>query len=233
MCRRLDTLPTITRLQRLRNGFFRSGWSVEHDAIEAPQPLSVPQFGLPGKEEVLIVRRLMLGNGETGFVCHRRSTAALGDIPCPINAHRKEWLRLNISARVTSAGGTHWASVETNSVARSVPIPAKAQGAGSSVNGGELLFLALATCFCNDVYREAAKRDLVIDRVEVDVNGEFDDDGVARNIRYRTKIASNAPRDQLADLVRYVDDIAEIHRAVRKGTPVELAEVTIRAEAVH
>jgi uncharacterized OsmC-like protein len=139
---------------------------------------------------------------------------------------------LNISARVTSAGGTHAASVETNSVVRSVPIPAKAQGAGSSVNGGELLFLALATCFCNDVYREAAKRDLVIDRVEVDVNGEFDEDGVARNIRYRTEIAADAPRDQLSNLVRYVDQIAEIHRAVRTGTPVELAEVTIHAGAV-
>ncbi|HTA53140.1 MAG TPA: OsmC family protein [Candidatus Acidoferrales bacterium] len=139
---------------------------------------------------------------------------------------------MNISARVASAGGTHLACVETNSVVRNVPIPAKAQGAGSSVNGGELLFLALATCFCNDVYREAAKRDLVVDRVEVDVNGEFDADGDARNIRYRTEIASNAPRDALANLVRYVDQIAEIHPAVRTGTPVELAEVTIHAGAV-
>jgi organic hydroperoxide reductase OsmC/OhrA len=154
------------------------------------------------------------------------------DIPRSINAHRKELLTLNISARITSGGGAHSASVETSGVITSLRIPAKAQGAGSSVNGGELLFLALATCFCNDVYREAAKRDLVVDRVEVDVNGEFDADGAARNIRYRTEIASNAPRDALANLVRYVDQIAEIHRAVRTGTPVELAEVTIHAGAV-
>jgi hypothetical protein len=31
-------------------------------------------------------------------------------------------------------------------------------GGGSSANGGELLCLALATCYCNDVYREAKKR---------------------------------------------------------------------------
>jgi uncharacterized OsmC-like protein len=195
---------------------------------------------LPDKKEVVIIRRLMLGNGKTGFVssAHLRPAkieaahACPSDIPRSINAHRKELLTLNISARVASAGGTHLACVETNSVVRNVPIPAKAQGAGSSVNGGELLFLALATCFCNDVYREAAKRDLVVDRVEVDVNGEFDADGDARNIRYRTEIASNAPRDALANLVRYVDQIAEIHRAVRTGTPVELAEVTIHAGAV-
>jgi hypothetical protein len=173
------------------------------DTIEASQPLSIPSFGLPDKKEVAIIQRLMLGNGETGIV-----PSALGNIVADRRYPKGIVEVLNISARVKSAGGAHWASVETNGVARSVPIPAKAQGVGSSVNGGELLFLAPATCICN---------------------GVFDDAGGARNIRYRTEIASNGSRDALGDLVRYVDEIAEIHRAVRTGTPIELAEVTIHA----
>ncbi len=35
---------------------------------------------------------------------------------------------------------------------QTLAIAAKAGAAGSSVNGGELLFLALATYYCNDLY---------------------------------------------------------------------------------
>jgi uncharacterized OsmC-like protein len=36
------------------------------------------------------------------------------------------------------------------------------------------LFLALATCYCNDIYREAAKRNIKVDSVEVEVEGTFE-----------------------------------------------------------
>lgn len=49
------------------------------DTIEAPQLFSIPQFDSPDKKEVLIIRRLMLRNGETGFVCHAPSISAFGD----------------------------------------------------------------------------------------------------------------------------------------------------------
>jgi hypothetical protein len=48
---------------------------------------------------------------------------------------------------------------------------------GSSINGGELLFAALATCFCNDRYREAAKRGVEVQDVEVEVTGTFGNPG--------------------------------------------------------
>jgi uncharacterized OsmC-like protein len=37
--------------------------------------------------------------------------------------------------------------------------------------GGELLFAALATRVCNDLYREAAKRDIAVQNVKVKVTG--------------------------------------------------------------
>jgi uncharacterized OsmC-like protein len=45
---------------------------------------------------------------------------------------------------------------------------------GSSANGGEPLFLALASCYCNDIYRETAKRNIEVERVEVNGEGDFD-----------------------------------------------------------
>jgi organic hydroperoxide reductase OsmC/OhrA len=44
---------------------------------------------------------------------------------------------------------------------------------GSSINGGELLFAALATCFCNDLYREAAQRGINVQDVDVEVTETF------------------------------------------------------------
>jgi dienelactone hydrolase len=50
---------------------------------------------------------------------------------------------------------------------RYVEFAEASSGLGSSANGGELLFLVLATCYCNDVYREAAKRGIRAESAEV------------------------------------------------------------------
>ena len=64
---------------------------------------------------------------------------------------------MRISARVQNRGYNHQVMLETNGKAHSLAVPPKSTGFGSGVNGGEFLFLALATCYCNDLYREAAK----------------------------------------------------------------------------
>jgi uncharacterized OsmC-like protein len=136
---------------------------------------------------------------------------------------------MKISALISNSEGSHAASVNTGGTESVLAIPARTQGLGSSVNGGELLFLALATCYCNDVYREAAKRGIAIDGVDVSVSGEFDDEGIARGITYSAKIASKSDGDSVLRLARHVDEIAEIHRALRAGTPVEFAGAEIFA----
>jgi hypothetical protein len=65
---------------------------------------------------------------------------------------------MKIAARVSNTVSGHTLEVETDGRKQSIAIAPKTAGRGSSVNGGELLFAALATCFCNDLYREAAKR---------------------------------------------------------------------------
>ena len=76
-----------------------------------------------------------------------------------------------IRARVHHEAGQHRVVLSTNDATHTLPIPPKPEGRGSGTNGGELLFLALATCFCNDVYREAAREGIDVRSVEVEVEG--------------------------------------------------------------
>lgn len=72
---------------------------------------------------------------------------------------------MKISAKVVSSAAVHEATVRTNDAERSLPIPRKSTGSGSAVNGGEFLMLALATCYCNDLYREAQRLGIPLDAV--------------------------------------------------------------------
>lgn len=129
---------------------------------------------------------------------------------------------MQISAFVRSGDGGHEAHVATGGAAQTLPVPAK-PGGGSAVNGGELLMLALATCYCNDLYREAQRMGIALTRVEVEAHAEFAGVGLAaRDIRYRTRVESTASPEQIGDLIRQTDAVAEIHNTVRTGVPVTL-----------
>ncbi|HEX2393928.1 MAG TPA: OsmC family protein [Bacteroidales bacterium] len=129
-----------------------------------------------------------------------------------------------ISATLSNIYKENEVTVSTGDSKKKIIIPSKPLGKGSSVNGGELLFLALATCYCNDLYREAERRDMDINGVEVTVKGEFGSDGEpASNVTYEVKAQSSTSSPQeIADLIRYVDCIAEVHNTLRKGTTVTL-----------
>lgn len=129
---------------------------------------------------------------------------------------------MHIAAEIRNEPGSHDVTVFTDAKAQSVLIGAK-PGGGSVVNGGELLCLALATCYCNDVYREAAQRAVPVDRVEVVVECDFERAGAAgKNLRYRVKIFSSATAADLQELIRHTDAVAEIHATLRGGAPVVL-----------
>jgi uncharacterized OsmC-like protein len=134
------------------------------------------------------------------------------------------------AAHVDNSQGHHTVTVQTGESAKALTIPPKEEGFGSSINGGELLFLALATCYCNDVYREAARFGVDVQRVEVTVEGEFGAPGEpARNVRYRVQVTSGAPEEEIRRLLAHTDAIAEIHNTVRALTPVSLEEIEVIA----
>jgi organic hydroperoxide reductase OsmC/OhrA len=131
---------------------------------------------------------------------------------------------MRITARVVSAPGLHEVHVATNGAAKSVGVAPRSDRPGSSVNGGEMLFAALATCYCNDLYREAATTGLRLTRVEVEVTGDFGGRGEpARSISYRAAIDGDASADELDRLLEETDRVAEIQNTVRAGCPVTFA----------
>ena len=88
------------------------------------------------------------------------------------------------------------------------------------------MFLALATCYCNDIYREAAKRNIKVERVEVNVEGDFGAEGEpSKNVTYHAKVFANASEDKIREMMKFTDRVAEIQNTLRNGTPVVLAEI--------
>jgi organic hydroperoxide reductase OsmC/OhrA len=130
---------------------------------------------------------------------------------------------VHISALVKNARGSHDVNVATAGSTRSLPIPCRQGGFGSSINGGEFLMLALATCYCNDLYREAARLGISIESCEVEASADFEDVGLAaKNIQYRARVAASASAADVARLLRETDAVAEVHNTLRAGAVVRL-----------
>jgi uncharacterized OsmC-like protein len=87
--------------------------------------------------------------------------------------------------------------------------------------GGHLLHLAAAGCILNDLYREAAALGIELAGVRVSAAGGFDTQTwQSTGIDYAVVLDSPAPNDQRDRLLRTVDEVAEIPRAIRAGAPV-------------
>jgi uncharacterized OsmC-like protein len=127
----------------------------------------------------------------------------------------------NVAGRVTAVGS---AGPYTLVVDR----PSDAGGGGLGFNGGQLLYLAIAGCVSNDLFREARSRRIEITSVRVVVEGDFTGDPqVSTPVEYTVEIAGEASAEVLRALVHAVDVIAEIPNSLRAGTPVRLGEVTV------
>lgn len=137
---------------------------------------------------------------------------------------------MKINAHVENSQGHHHVRLTTNDKSHSIVIPPKPSGLGSSANGGELLFLALATCYCNDLYREAAKRNIEVEKVEVEVSGDFGGEGESvQSVEYRAKVQAKATEEEIRALMQHTDTVAEIQNTLRAGVNVQLTDLEIEA----
>ena len=133
---------------------------------------------------------------------------------------------MKISARVDNSESQHHITLTTNDTSHAIVIAPKTTGFGSSANGGEVLFLALATCYCNDIYREAAKCSLQVERVEVEVNGDFGAEGEpAKNVTYRARVHARGTEADIHALMQHTDQVVEIQNSLRVEIPVKLGQV--------
>jgi organic hydroperoxide reductase OsmC/OhrA len=139
---------------------------------------------------------------------------------------------LLISAAVESGFEQHRVTLTTAGNSHSLEISPRTSGFGSSANGGELLCLALATCYCNDLYREAAKRSIEIMNVEVQADAEFGAEGLPANrLSYSVSVRARAAEDAIRDLIAHTDKVAEVQNTIRLGVPVVLESFKVVAVA--
>lgn len=134
------------------------------------------------------------------------------------------WIR----ARVENRHHHHHVTVTTGESSHALAIAAKPGGHGSATNGGELLCLALATCYCNDIYREAAARGIVVEAVEVEAEAEFGGPGEpAKSVRYRANIQARGSAEAVRALAIHTDTVAEVQNTLRTPPRVELTDVHV------
>lgn len=106
--------------------------------------------------------------------------------------------------------------------------PVDGGGDGLGFNGGQLLYLAVAGCVSNDLFREARAAGITLHRVEVTVHGDFTGDpAVSTEVGYDVRVEGDATDERLRDLVARVDAIAEIPNSLRRGTPVRLRHTEV------
>jgi organic hydroperoxide reductase OsmC/OhrA len=148
----------------------------------------------------------------------------------------KSMSALLTEACVENRRGHHAVTLSTNGAAHAIAIEPRASGYGSRANGGELLCLALATCYCNDIYREAEKRGIAVAQVSVVVRAEFGAAGdPAASISYQADVEANAPEADVRALMLHTDRVAEVQNTLRRGNEVRFAigRVTASGQAAE
>ena len=123
----------------------------------------------------------------------------------------------NLDGRVTSLGTAEQFTLV-------VDRPTEGGGGGLGFNGGQLLYLAVAGCISNDLFREARVDSIELSSVRIKVGGDFvGEPAVSEEILYEVEVEGDAPEERLRVLVEKVDEIAEIPNSLRQGTQVRLA----------
>lgn len=103
--------------------------------------------------------------------------------------------------------------------------PEAAGGMGLGFSGGELLLLAIGGCYCNDLFREAAKRGMTINSVHVDVEADWGGEPVrAQHVTFTPRVEAQASEAEILALIEETDRLAEIPNSLRLGTPVTLKD---------
>ena len=137
---------------------------------------------------------------------------------------------MRATARIHNSLGEHQVKLSMGDRASSIEIAPKPSGLGSSISGGEFLVLALATCYCNDLYREAAKLGIDVSHVDVECGAEFPAEGApAEQITFTTRITAKATEVEIQQLAAQADRLAEIQNTVRSAIPAVLTKVEVES----
>jgi len=107
-------------------------------------------------------------------------------------------------------------------------------GNNTAPNAVETLLHSLASCLAVGVVYNAAARDIEIDRLEMDLEGDMDlhsflglkEPGESRpgyeEIRVNYRVKSDAPREEVEELCAYVQETSPVLDMLRNPVPVDV-----------
>ena len=112
--------------------------------------------------------------------------------------------------------------------------PAAAGGGGLGFNGGQLLYLSVAACISNDLYREAGSFGVTLRGVQISVDGDFPGRGAASTpIAVDLTVQADVPTSRLAELVDEVERIAEIPNSFRGTTQMTIRRRLLGSDGIE
>src|SRR5579859_140815 len=90
-----------------------------------------------------------------------------------------------------------WAGQRTLTIDR----PEQAGGLGLGYSGGELLLLSIGACYCNDIFREAAKQGITVKSVQITVEADWGGEPIrAQNVTFSAKVEAEATEEDIRAL---------------------------------
>jgi organic hydroperoxide reductase OsmC/OhrA len=135
---------------------------------------------------------------------------------------------MHITAHVVNRQASSSVDLKSGEREHTLSMPTKPDGLGFLANGGEILLLALATSYCNDLYREAHRRGLAIEGVDVEVMGEYTGEGEPLGgLSYRATAWTSSPKEKVFEVMTHTDTVAEIHNTLRKAAEIQLTKCEV------
>ena len=134
---------------------------------------------------------------------------------------------IHINSSVTHSSDQNIIELQTNGNSHQLLISNKPDGKGLNTNGGEILFLSIAICYTNDIYREAKKLDMEVIDVQIAVSGDFNSKpgSITKNIIVNVQVKAKASEPRIKELVLLTDSVAEIPNTLREGIEVNLGNI--------
>lgn len=111
--------------------------------------------------------------------------------------------------------------------------PEVLMGTGTAPNSIATLMQALASCLSVSMVYHAAARDIQIDKLTIHIDGDIDLHGFLglssevrpgfQDIRVTVDVQSQAPREDIEDLLRYAQRVSPVVDSLRNRIPVEIS----------
>lgn len=133
-------------------------------------------------------------------------------------AETKAFIR-TISGMQSAVG---WVGNQTITIGR----PEGVGGDGLGYSGGQVLVLAVGTCFYNNLYYAADERGIKIQSAELEITGGWTEEPmVSSGIVVNAKVEAEAAPAEIEELIHYASRVSTVSNSVRQGTTVTIGNI--------